>query len=171
MSSTSLTPPSLPPSAGPGEEPPDVRRPRGGGGAEGADKGADRAQHSAGAGEQPAQDPGQPRADGSVPSAGPDRRLPDRRRPASGPVRKCTSPALRTELRHVSVTAKLNTGELHEDERQGRWEAEDEEEMELRVSPFCERTVTSSKTDCSTVWTGAHFNSTGKQLSFVAHLI
>lgn len=64
--------------SGPGEEPPDVRRARGGGGAEGADQRADRAQLSAGAGEQPAQEPGQPRADGPVPGAGPDRRLPDR---------------------------------------------------------------------------------------------
>lgn len=99
------------PLSGPGEEPPDVRCARGGGGAEGADQRVDWAQHSAGAGEQPAQDPGQPRADGSVPGSGPDRWLPDQHRPASGPriSRNNTSPPPHTELRHVCVTQNMES--------------------------------------------------------------
>lgn len=98
---SSLTPPSPP--SGPGEEPPDVRGARGGGGAEGADQGADRAQHTAGAREQPAEEPGQPRADGPVPGSGPDR-LPHRPRAAPPGRDPAAAPPPHTELRHICVT-------------------------------------------------------------------
>lgn len=58
--------------AGPGEEPPDVRRAGGGGGAEGADQGADREELAAGAGEHAAEDARQPRAARPVPGAAAD---------------------------------------------------------------------------------------------------
>lgn len=100
-------------SSGPGEEPSDVRRARGGGGPQGADQGADRAQHSAGAGEQPPENPGQPGADGSVPGAGTNRRLSEQRRPAASPPGKLAGPPVHTELWHIGVTRKLYTGKAH----------------------------------------------------------
>lgn len=66
-----LTPcPPVP--AGPGEEPPDVRRAGGGGGPEGADQGADREELAAGAGKHAAQNARQPGAARPVPGAAAD---------------------------------------------------------------------------------------------------
>lgn len=82
-------------SAGSRQKPLDVRGPRGGGGPEGADQGADREEQPAGAGEQPPQDAGQPRAAGPAPSTAADHLL-ARSRPAARDGTAAAPAGLRT---------------------------------------------------------------------------